>query len=161
MTQEQTMAARFPGVRFYAPDKVEIQSDVEIGPGTRVGTFVVILSGSRIGRDCTVGSFVHIAGARIGDRVSIQTSVHVTRHTTVEDDVFIGPGVMTTNDKHMNGAELKGPSIGRGARIGAGSVLLPVRIGVGAVVGAGAVVNKPVGDGETVAGVPARILARS
>lgn len=153
-----TLLERFPGVTFYAADKVEIQDDVEIGPGSRVGTFVVILKGSRIGRDCTIGSFVHIAGAQIGDRVSIQTNVHVTRHTTVESDVFLGPGVVTTNDKQMNGQDLKGPYIGAHSRIGAGAILLPVRIGTHVVVGAGAVVNKPVANGVVVAGVPARLL---
>lgn len=155
------MSERYPGVTFYAPDKVEIQEDVEIGSGSRVGTYVVILKGSRIGRDCTIGSFVHIAGARIGDRVSIQTNVHVTRHTQVESDVFLGPGVLTTNDKQMNGQDLKGPHIGAHSRIGAGAILLPVRIGAHVVVGAGAVVNKPIPDGVTVAGVPARPLQRS
>jgi acetyltransferase-like isoleucine patch superfamily enzyme len=84
---------------------------------------------------------------------------YITINTTVEDDVFIGPCVVTTNDKQMvRGAELKGCTIRRGARIGANSVILP-----GVIIGkmccrCRSVVTKDVSAGRTVAGNPARIL---
>ena len=95
----------------------------------------------------------------IGDRVSIQSSVYVTAGTVIEDEVFIGPGAITTNDRLIGelGGQLDGPTLCRGCRIGAGAVLLPgVRIGEKALVAAGAVVSSDVADGALVVGVPAR-----
>lgn len=74
----------------------------------------------------------------------------------VEDDVFIGPGVVTLNDK-LKGGEMTYPRICRGAKIGGGSVILPgVVIGENAIVGAGSVVTRNVPAGQTVVGNPAR-----
>jgi UDP-2-acetamido-3-amino-2,3-dideoxy-glucuronate N-acetyltransferase len=151
-----TLDERFPDVRFYSPTLVEVQDDVAIGPGSRVGAFTLIHAGARIGSRCTIGSHCNIHRATIGNGVSIQTGCHITRGVVLEDDVFVGPGVVTLNDKHMGG-ELSFPRIGRGARVGGGSVVLPgVRIGSGAVVGAGSVVTRDVPDGATVFGSPAR-----
>jgi UDP-2-acetamido-3-amino-2,3-dideoxy-glucuronate N-acetyltransferase len=155
-----SIAERFPDVRFYNAALTEVQDDVAIGAATRVGTFTLIHAGARIGRACTVGSHCNICHAQIGDRVSIQTGCHITRGVVIEDDVFIGPGVITLNDKSMTGAELRGPVIRRGAKIGGGSILLPgVEIGRDAVVGSGSVVTRSVPDGATVVGNPARTLA--
>jgi acetyltransferase-like isoleucine patch superfamily enzyme len=152
------LAGRFPGVRFYNPALTEVQEDVEIGPGTRVGSFTLIHSGARVGPDCTIGSHCNICRCQIGARVSIQTGCHLTRGVVIEDDVFLGPGVITLNDKHMDGSHLVGPVIRQGARIGGGSILLPgVVIGRRALVGAGSVITRSVADGETVFGSPARV----
>jgi acetyltransferase-like isoleucine patch superfamily enzyme len=100
---------------------------------------------------------------RVGDRVSIQTLVYLTAEALVEDDVFIGPGVTTTNDdtmgRHPRGERLAGPILRRACRIGGGSVLTPgVEIGAEAFVAAGAVVTRDVAPRDVVMGVPARVV---
>ena len=92
---KSSLARRFPDVHFYNPDLTEVQDDVVIGPGTRVGTFTLIHAGARIGAKCTIGSHRNIHRATLGDRVAIQTGCHITRGVVVEDDVFVGPGVIT------------------------------------------------------------------
>jgi len=154
------LETRFPGVRFYNPALTEVQDDVVIGSGTRVGSLTLIQRGAVIGRASTIGSHCNICDCRIGDRVSIQTSCHITRGVVIEDEVFIGPGVITLNDRLL-GTGLAFPRICRGAKVGGGSVILPgVTIGEGAIVGAGSVVTRDVPAGKTVMGNPARILDR-
>src|SRR5690606_8463429 len=97
----------------------------------------------------------------IGARVSIQSQVYVTAFSTVEDDVFIGPCAMTTNDDTMNrhapGHPLRGATLRRACRIGGGAVLTPgVEVGEEAFVAAGAVVTRDVPPRGRVMGVPAR-----
>jgi acetyltransferase-like isoleucine patch superfamily enzyme len=109
--------------------------------------------GSLIENDTTVG-----AGTRI------QAEAYVTAYSTLEEDVFIAPCVVTTNDNFMGRTEkrkslMKGPTIRRGARVGGGAVLLPgIEIGEEAFVGAGAVVTKDVPPRKLVVGSPARVL---
>lgn len=153
----EDLARRFPGVRFYNARLTEVQDDVVIGAGTRVGTFALLHAGARIGTGCTIGSHSNICASEIGDRVSIQTSCHITRGVVIEDDVFVGPGVITLNDKLLGGP-LTPPRICAGAKVGGGSVVLPgVTIGAGAVVGAGSVVTRDVPPGALVTGQPARV----
>lgn len=155
-----SLVKRFPEVTFYNAALTEVQADVEIGNATRVGTFTLIHAGARIGSAVTIGSHCNICDCKIGDRVSIQTACHITRGVIIEDDVFIGPGVITLNDKLTDSA-MTYPRIGRGARVGGGSVILPgVSIGAGAVIGAGSVVTKDVPAGATLVGNPARALLR-
>ena len=95
----------------------------------------------------------------------IQTGVYVTAGAVVEDDVFLGPGVLTTNDdtmgRHPPGVPLQGPTFRRACRVGGGAVLVPgVVIGEEAFVAAGALVTKDVGPREVVMGVPARAVRR-
>ncbi len=159
MSDPSGTPARFPDVRFYNAALTEVQDDVEIGRGSRIGTFTLIHSGARIGAGVTIGSHSNICDAVIGDRVSIQTSCHVTRGVVIEDDVFLGPGVITLNDKLLGGP-LAPPRIEAGAKVGGGSVILPgVVVGAGAVVGAGSVVTKDVAPGAVVTGQPARLRA--
>ncbi|MBV9804322.1 MAG: N-acetyltransferase [Solirubrobacterales bacterium] len=101
--------------------------------------------------------------ARVGARVLIQTGVYVTGGSIVEDDVFLGPGVLTTNDhtmsRHASGEPLLGPTFRRACRVGGGAVLVPgVVIGEEAFVAAGALVTRDVGKREVVMGVPARVV---
>jgi acetyltransferase-like isoleucine patch superfamily enzyme len=103
--------------------------------------------------------------AKVGDRVSIQTGVYVTSYAVVEDDVFLGPGVLMTNDdtmgRHPKGEGLHAPIVRRAARVGGATVIVPgVEIGEEAFVGAGAVVTRDVAPREVVLGVPARALRR-
>ncbi len=138
-----------------------IYRGVTIGKNFRSGHNVLIRENTVIGDDVLVGTNSVIDGnCRIGRSVRIQTNVYITRETVIEDGVFFGPYAVTLNDKYMRyGAELKGPVIKKGARIGGNSTILPgVEIGEGAVVGAGSVVTKDVAPGCVVAGNPARRL---
>lgn len=141
-----------------------IYSNVRIGNGLRTGHGVLIRENSELGDNVLIGTNSVLDGnCKIGNNVSVQTDAYITVYTTIEDDVFIGPRVVTTNDKYMfYGAKLIGPTIKKGARIGANATLLPgVVIGEGAVVGSGSVVTRDVPSGKTVAGNPARELRRS
>jgi UDP-3-O-[3-hydroxymyristoyl] glucosamine N-acyltransferase len=131
-----------------------------IGDQSQVRERVTIGAGTVVGR----GSCVDF-GSVVGDRVLIQTSVYVTGGSLVEDDVFLGPGALTTNDdtmgRHPRGSGLRGPIFRRACRVGGGVVLVPgVEIGVEAFVAAGAVVTRDVGEREVVMGVPARVVRR-
>jgi acetyltransferase-like isoleucine patch superfamily enzyme len=110
-----------------------------------------------------IGRGSHIENdTMIGERTRVQANAYVTAYTTVEEDVFIAPCVVTTNDNYMGRTEKrhklrKGPTIRRGARVGSGAVLLPgVEIGEEAFVGAGAVVLHDVPARAVVVGNPAR-----
>jgi acetyltransferase-like isoleucine patch superfamily enzyme len=137
-----------------------IGSGVIIGDQTQVRERVTVGPGSVVGR----GSSIDF-GAVLGERVLIQTGVYVTGGCVVEDDVFLGPGVLTTNDdtmgRHSHDSGLNGPTFRRACRVGGGAVLVPgVEIGVEAFVAAGAVVTRNVGEREVVIGVPARVVRR-
>jgi len=146
-------------VKFYNLSFTEIQDDVEIGESSRIGSFTLIQKGARIGRNCTIGSFCNIcSGVVIGDNVSIQTGCHITRGVQIGNDSFIGPGVVTMNDKYMN-CNIIPPIIGNKARVGGGSCILPeITIGNNALVGAGSVVTKKVKNNEKVFGNPAKVV---
>ncbi|HTA12721.1 MAG TPA: acyltransferase, partial [Solirubrobacteraceae bacterium] len=99
----------------------------------------------------------------IGARVRVQTNVYLTAFTVVEDDVFVGPGVLSTNDdtmgRHALGEPLRGAILRRACRIGGGAVLTPgVEVGEEAFVAAGAVVTNDVPPRAVVMGVPARVV---
>lgn len=155
--RKNRFSRRFPAVRFYNPKLIEVQDNVEIGVGTRVGSFTLIQQGVRIGRNCTIGSHCNIAAdVEIGDRVSIQTGCHITKGVRIGSDCFIGPGVITMNSKFMDG-HLQAPVIGKNSRVGGGSCILPaVKVGDDVFVGSGAIVTKDIPDGGKVRGNPAR-----
>jgi acetyltransferase-like isoleucine patch superfamily enzyme len=135
-----------------------------IGDGAIIGDQSQVREGARIGKRSVVGRASCIDfSATVGDRVSIQTGVYVTGGSIVEDDVFLGPGVLMTNDntmgRHPKDEALEGPIVRRAARVGGATVLVPgVEIGEEAFVGAGAVVTRDVQARETVVGIPARVI---
>jgi len=140
-----------------------IYSRVKIGNGFKTGHRALIRENSEIGDNVLIGTNAVLDGnCKLGSNISIQTGAYITAFTTIEDNVFIGPWVVTANDKYMViGAKLIGPTIKKGARIGANSTLLPgVVIGEGAVVGSGSVVTKDVAPRKTVVGNPARELKK-
>ena len=154
-----------------------------IGDGTVVSTGAIVFAGSSVGAKCIVGDQSCIRervtmaddcvlgrgslienDTTIGSGTRIQAGAYVTAYTTVEEDVFIAPCVVTTNDNFMGRTEhrkalMRGPVIRRSARIGGGAILCPgVEIGEEAFVGAGAVVTKDVPPRKLVVGSPARVL---
>src|SRR4051812_37766378 len=145
--------------------------DVEFGNGVVVHPFTNLYE-CRIGDETRIGPFVEIQrGAVIGARCKIQSHTFICDGVHVEDEVFVGHGVMFVNDKTPRATNALGEPAGpkdwellpvrveRGATIGSGAVVLGgVTIGAGALVGAGAVVTRDVRPGEVVAGVPARLL---
>jgi UDP-2-acetamido-3-amino-2,3-dideoxy-glucuronate N-acetyltransferase len=145
--------------------------DVSFGPDVHVGPFTN-LYGCSIGAGTRIGPFVEIQrGASIGERCKVQSHTFVCDGVAIEDEVFVGHGVMFVNDKRPRSTtdagelqtaadwELLQTVVERRASIGSGAVILGgVRIGAAALVGAGAVVTHDVLPGQTVAGVPARAL---
>ncbi|HEV7363181.1 MAG TPA: acyltransferase [Solirubrobacteraceae bacterium] len=152
-------------------------------PGVSVCAGAIVFAGARVGEGAIVGDQAYVRerttiGARsiigrasavdndvaIGARVRVQTNVYLTAGSVVEDDVFVGPGVVTTNDdtmaRHAPDAPLAGATLRRACRVGGGAVLLPgVEVGEEAFVAAGAVVTRDVSSRSVVMGVPARVVS--
>src|ERR687892_2282525 len=152
-----------------------------VGDGARILAGAVVFAGSRLGRGvivgdqacvrerCDLGDGVVVGrgslvenDTTVGARTRIQANAYVTAYSHLEEDVFIAPCVVTTNDNFMGRTEdrlehMRGPTIRRGARIGGGAVLLPgIEVGEEALVGAGAVVLRDVPPRAVVVGNPAR-----
>jgi UDP-2-acetamido-3-amino-2,3-dideoxy-glucuronate N-acetyltransferase len=154
---------------------------LEIGKGCVISAHVILYRGTKIGDEVMIGDFVSIREQNvigdkstiarllsmeprtiIGKRVRTAAVTHLTSDMIIEDDVFIGSHISTTNDNRMGrgiAGVYKGPHIKRGARVGSNATLLPgVVIGEEAVVAAGAVVTRDVPDRKVVMGVPARVV---
>jgi len=145
--------------------------------GERVAIFhpdLVNLYGCHVGNDTKIGSFVEIQkNAHVGSRCKISSHTFICEGVTIEDEVFVGHGVMFINDPHpraTSAGELQTEAdwvvvptrVCRGESIGSGATILcGITIGEKAMVGAGAVVTCDVAPGETVVGVPARVVLRS
>ena len=137
----------------------------DIGDNTRVWAFAHIMAGSKVGARCNIGEHAFIeTGASVGNGVTVKNGISIWDRVTVEDDVFLGPHMIFTNDMHprsfiKRGREQFLPTIvKRGATIGAGATILcGVTIGEYAMVAAGAVVTKDVPDRALVMGNPARV----
>jgi acetyltransferase-like isoleucine patch superfamily enzyme len=154
-----------------------------VGDGTVISSGAIVFAGSSIGANCIVGDQSCIRervtmaddcilgrgslienDTTVGSRTRIQAEAYVTAYSTLEEDVFIAPCVVTTNDNFMGRTDrrkalMKGPTIRRSARIGGGAILCPgIEVGEEAFVGAGAVVTKDVPPRKVVVGNPARVL---
>ena len=141
----------------------DVQSK-QIGEGTRVWQYVVILPGAVIGRDGNICSHCFIENqVVVGDRVTVKCGVQLWDGVTLEDDVFVGPNATFTNDREPRSrnasAKLLPTLVKKGASIGANATILPgLTIGEGSMVGAGAVVTKDVPPRTLVVGNPARVV---
>ena len=136
--------------------------DVAFGDGVVVQAFTN-LYGCRIGDSTKIGPFVEIQrGAVIGARCKLESHTFVCEGVEIEDDVFVGHGVVFINDRRPRSHgdwKLERTIVRHGASLGSGAVVLcGVTIGEGSLVGAGAVVTRDVAAGTTVAGVPAALL---
>lgn len=149
------------------PYKIHETADVQtqqIGTGTTIWQFVVVLPEARIGNHVNICSHCLIENdVVIGDRVTVKSGVQLWDGIEISDDVFIGPNVTFTNDKFPRSKQYPEKflttKIEKNASIGGGAVILPgLTIGEGAMVGAGAVVTKSVPPHAIVAGNPARII---
>lgn len=144
----------------------KIAESVKIGEGCAIWAFASIHDGVVLGNFVGVGEHTYIGrNARVGDRTRISQGCHIIDHIIIGDDVFIGPCVVTMNDKYpvANNPHFKllPPVIERNASVGAGAVILPgVVLGEGCMVGAGAVVTRSVPPHSTVVGNPARLIRR-
>lgn len=140
----------------------EVEEGAQLGPGTKVWHLVHIRSSARLGRGCTIGRNVYIdANVEIGDLVKIQNNVSVYQGVTLEDEVFVGPCAVFTNDLRPRaqspGWQIVPTVVRKGASIGANATLIcGIEIGVYAMVAAGAVVTRSVEPYRLVAGNPAR-----
>lgn len=143
-----------------------IYAGSRIGSRLNVGHNAIIREENVIGDDFSLWSNSTVDyGCVVGDRVKIHHNVYVAQFTILEDDVFLAPGVITANDLHpgcdFSRKCMRGPTIKRGAKIGANATILPfVTIGEWALVGAGSVVTKDVPPRAVVVGNPARVSGK-
>lgn len=155
------------------PDNRQIAPDVKMGTGVRIFGFTN-LYGCEIGDDVKIGTFVEIQkGSKIGNRCKISSHTFICEGVTLEDEVFIGHNVTFINDRFPRatneGGQLQTESdwacektlVKRGVSIGSSATILcGVTVGEGAIVGAGSVVTRDVAPHTVVAGNPARVLKK-
>ncbi|WP_241477183.1 acyltransferase [Chryseobacterium koreense] len=143
----------------------DVQSE-NIGDGTQIWQYCVVLENAVIGKNCNINCQVLIENdVVIGDEVTIKPGVQVWDGVTLEDDVFVGPNVTFTNDlfpKSKNlSFELKRTLIKKGASIGANATILAgITVGENALIGAGSVLTKDVPANEIWVGNPAKFFKK-
>jgi acetyltransferase-like isoleucine patch superfamily enzyme len=182
VVEEGAVLGKAPRLRSRSSAAHKQAGTLVIGNGVTICCGAVVYAGARIGARAIIGDQAQVRerasvgaesvvgfgssvdfDARVGDRVLIQTGVYVTAGTVIEDDVFLGPGVVTTNDhtmgRHARGEPLQGPTLRRACRVGGGTVIVPgVEIGEEAFIAAGSVVTRDVPSRAVVIGVPGRVV---
>jgi serine acetyltransferase len=145
--------------------RLAVVESAHVGEGTRVWAFAHVMKGARVGARCNLGEGVFVeSGVVIGDDVTVKNGVALYDGVTVEDEAFLGPHAVFTNDLRPRSGRFKRPPakfaptrIGRGATVGANAtVICGHAIGTYAMIAAGAVVTADVAPYALVAGVPAR-----
>jgi acetyltransferase-like isoleucine patch superfamily enzyme len=160
----------------------QVDKPLRVGAGAKVCAGAVLLAGATLGPDAVVGDQAHVRersevgpesivgrgsaidnDVTIGARVKIQTGCYITAFSAIEDDVFVAPGVFTTNDNTMgrHGPDhlIRGATLRRACRVGGAALLLPgVEVGEEAFIAAGSLVTRDVPPGATVMGRPARVI---
>jgi UDP-2-acetamido-3-amino-2,3-dideoxy-glucuronate N-acetyltransferase len=143
----------------------DVQSK-NIGEGTTVWQFAIVLPGAIIGNNCNINCHTFIENdVKIGDRVTIKAGVYIWDGINIADDVFIGPNVTFVNDKYpkskMYPEEFQHTAINHGASIGANTTILGgITIGEHALIGAGSVVTKDIPAYSLAYGNPAKVMGR-
>jgi acetyltransferase-like isoleucine patch superfamily enzyme len=180
---EGAVVGKQPTLSPRSTAKREPLAPAVIGAGTIVSTGAIVFAGSQIGArvilgdqscvrerveigdDVVLGRGSYVENdTTIGAMTKIQADAYITAYSTLEENVFIAPCVVTTNDNYMGRtekrlSEMRGPTIRRGARVGGGAILCPgIEIGEEAFIGAGAVVTKDVPPRALMVGNPARRL---
>ena len=180
---ENAVVGKQPALGAASTAKRDPLPPTVVGDRTVISSGAIVFAGSSIGANCIVGDQSCIRervtmaddcvlgrgslienDTTVGAGTRIQAEAYVTAYSTLEEDVFIAPCVVTTNDNFMGRTErrrelMQGPTIRRSARIGGGAILCPgIEVGEEAFVGAGAVVTKNVAPRMLVVGNPARVL---
>jgi UDP-2-acetamido-3-amino-2,3-dideoxy-glucuronate N-acetyltransferase len=157
-------ATRVESARSYMAHPLALVESDEIGEGTRIWAFAHVMKDARIGRDCNIGEHCYIEqGVTLGNNVTVKNGVNVWTGVTIEDNVFLGPNCVLTNDPNPRAYIKKSADslvetlIRSNATIGANATIVcGVTIGRYAFIGAGAVVIRSVPDFALVVGNPAR-----
>jgi acetyltransferase-like isoleucine patch superfamily enzyme len=180
--QDGAVLGKPPKLARHSTAPRELPAPLVLGPGVTVCCAAVAFAGAQVGEGAILGDQSYVrerstigAGSVVGRgsavdndvvmgaRVRVQTGVYLTAYSVVEDDVFVGPGVVTTNDstmsRHGAGFVLEGATLRRACRVGGGVTLCPgVEIGEEAFVAAGAVVTRDLPPRSVSMGVPARVV---
>jgi len=158
----------------YIHPLANVEEGACIGPNTKVWQFATVRRGAIVGADCVIGQGAFVdTDVVVGDRCKLENYVSAHRGARIEDNVFLGPGVILTNDHWPRATTPDGRlqteddwncepvTVRRGASVGAGAILCPgVSIGPRAMVGAGSVVTRDVLAHMLVVGSPARVVRR-
>ncbi len=147
---------------YFVHPNALVESD-SIGPKTRIWAFAHVLKNVKIGEDCNLCDYVFVeSGVTIGNRVTIKNGISLWEGLEIEDDVFLGPNAVFTNDmfprSKRHSGNILNTKIQKGASVGANATILcGITLGKYCLVGAGSVVTKSVPDFALVTGNPAKV----
>ncbi len=182
VVQDGVVLGKAPRLSARSSSAAPVDVPLVIGAGASICAQAIVFAGAHVGDGAIVGDQAYVrertvigAGSVVGrgtcvdndvvvgERVRLQSHVYLTGFSVVEDDVFVGPCVMTTNDntmaRHHAGDELRGATLRRACRIGGGAILTPgIEVGEEAYVAAGSVVTNHVPPRGVVIGVPGRVV---
>ncbi|HET9517792.1 MAG TPA: acyltransferase [Actinoplanes sp.] len=156
------MESRIATEPVFVHPSADVEDGAQVGAGTKVWHLAHIRSSATVGAGCVIGRNVYVdAGVTIGSLVKIQNNVSVYQGVTIEDEVFVGPCAVFTNDLRPRAQnpdwKITETRVRRGASIGANATLVcGIEVGEHAMIAAGSVVTKDVAPYQLVAGNPAR-----